>query len=109
MQFALNLKKLRLYNGYSFSQMANLICISNETYCSYEEGVAEPCISTLSRILAEFKISNVLSFLTDPGFDPRVDINGKLSLFESKYQNIPWLDINVQNIILSKTEGKEKS
>ena len=108
MQFALNLKKLRLYNGYSFSQMSNLICISNETYRTYEEGMAEPCISILSKILAEFKISNVLSFLSDPGFDPRVDINGKLSLFESKYQNIPWLDINVQNIILSKNSPKEK-
>ena len=56
-----NLKELRKEAGYSQKQIAEKLCISQQTYSDYENGKTEPTTDTLIRISKIYNVS--LDFL----------------------------------------------
>ena len=56
-----NLKELRKEAGYSQKQIAEKLCISQQTYSDYENGKTEPTTETLIRISKIYNVS--LDFL----------------------------------------------
>lgn len=52
-----NLKDLRKENGYSQKQIAEKLCISQQTYSDYENGKTEPTPDTLIKIGKIYNVS----------------------------------------------------
>lgn len=52
-----NLRDLRKENGYSQKQIAEKLCISQQTYSDYENGKTEPTPDTLIKISKIYNVS----------------------------------------------------
>lgn len=88
--FAKNLIKARKSLKWNQYKAAAMLGITRQAYASYEEGRANPDLSTLPLIAYTFKITNVIAFLEnedfkyhnqDGGFE--IELNTPL---EEKYQ-----------------------
>jgi transcriptional regulator with XRE-family HTH domain len=69
--FARNLRKARHVKKWSQDKAADLLGINRSSYSSYEEGRAFPRPQVLPTIAHVLEITNILSFLENPDFDPR--------------------------------------
>jgi len=86
-----NLIKARKYFGWSQQKAADLLSVTHKAYGSWEEGRANPDITMLPLISSIFQITNLLSFIANPGFE----MNNQEEIFmiqmayplEDKYMN----------------------
>jgi len=57
MDFATNLKNLRIEFGYTQAQLAEMLNIKQQSYSRYEKGTGEPNIATLCKLADIFDVS----------------------------------------------------
>ena len=67
MSFSEQLKKARLESGYTQQQVADLMGITNSTYCGYETGKRQPDVEKI-RLIAKL-LNTSGDILLETGFD----------------------------------------
>ncbi|MDE7324705.1 MAG: helix-turn-helix domain-containing protein [Lachnospiraceae bacterium] len=69
MSFSERLKQARIRSGYTQQQVADLMEITNSTYCGYETGKRQPDVAKIKMLSKILKISG--DFLLETGYEEK--------------------------------------
>ncbi len=87
MGFSEQLKKARLFIGYTQQEVANLMGISKSTYCGYETGKRQPDVEKIKKLSKILDTSG--DALLETGFEKKeIYFNFSLSEIEEQLINI---------------------